>query len=208
MTALRYDERVGREAYLNPGLGFSGGTLARELKMLRKLCDKYDCRSYLIDSVTKVNEEQNKIVVKKVEHIFGTVARKVIGVLGLTYKPGTSTLRRSVSLEIINELIERGASIKAYDPKATRDAIQLRANLELCADPYAAARESDVLIVLTEWPEFRDLDFAHVRSIRKTPILIDAKNMYDHEELAKLGFHCVGIGRGRIQERIDIATGR
>lgn len=194
--ALGSDERIGQKLPLKPGLAFAGGTLARDLKVLQGLGDRCGCDTHLIDGVLKVNEQQNKVVLRKLDRIYGSVKNLTVGVLGLTYKAGTSTLRRSAALEIIRDLVDMGAIVKAYDPKADLAEVQLHKEFEFSSDPYAAAKGSDALVIVTDWPEFRELDFDFIKSIMKKPVLIDAKNMLDKERLIAKGFLYSGVGRG------------
>jgi UDPglucose 6-dehydrogenase len=193
---LGTDERIGQKLPLKPGLAFSGGTLARDLKILQNLGDRLSYQTHLIDGVLKVNEQQNKFVLRKLQKIYGSVSNLTLGVLGLTYKAGTSTLRRSAALEIIGDLIAGGATVKAYDPKADPDEVKSHREFEFCADPYTVARNSDALVIITDWPEFKELDFARIKSVMKNPVLIDAKNMLNSEQLTAKGFLYSGVGRG------------
>jgi len=190
------DERIGEKLPLKPGLAFAGGTLARDLKVLQNLGDRVSYETYLIDGVLKVNEQQNKFVIRKLQKIYGTVSNLTVGVLGLTYKAGTSTLRRSASLEIIADLTAAGATVKAYDPKADPEEVMSHQEFEFCSDPYAVARAADALVIVTDWPEFRELDFAQIKSVMKKPVLIDARNMLNGEQLVAKGFVYSGVGRG------------
>lgn len=197
VAALRSDERVGKKLPLLPGLGFSGATLARDLKVLQNIGNKVNYETYIVDAVLKVNREQNHLVTRKLEKEFGNIKGLHIGVLGLTYKPGTSTLRRSASIEIINELAGKGAVIKACDPKASPEEVATHKEFEFCPDAYAVARNSDALVLVTEWPEYKDLDFDRIKSVMKKPVFIDAKNMLDRENMVRKGFLYLGVGRGR-----------
>lgn len=196
-TALRMDGRIGPKIPLLPGLGFAGGTLARDLRVLQNLGDEHDCETHLIDAVLEVNEQQNKIVIRILRKVFGSISNLTIGILGITYKAGTSTLRRSAAIEIIKELVENGAVVKAYDPKAEMEEIRLHNEFEFCNDPYIVARDSDALVIVTDWPEFRDLDFDLIKTIMKKPILIDTKNMLDDEQVLVKGIQYYGVGRGQ-----------
>ena len=194
---LSTDQRIGKKAPLHPGLGFSGGHLARDLKVLKGLGGKFGYETHLIDGVLKVNEEQTKSVVRKLEGILGSLRGLSIGVLGLTYKPGTSTLHRSAALEIIGDLVGKGAIVKAHDPRAALEEIKLHKEFKFCKGPYEVAESSDALVMVTEWPEYRQLDFDLIRTRMKRPIIFDAKNMMDDKLLVKKGFSYFGIGRGR-----------
>jgi UDPglucose 6-dehydrogenase len=151
--------------------------------------------------VLKVNRAQNSVIIRKLEKIFGSIKKLKIGVLGLTYKAGTSTLRRSASVEIIRDLVKGGASVKAYDPKASPEEVRRHKDFESCADAYTAARGSDALVVLTEWPEFKDLDFKAIKAAMKKPVIIDGRNLLDGDYLIKQGFIYSGIGRGQDRKR-------
>jgi len=196
-TALRLDRRIGLEAPLRPGLGFAGGTLARGLKGLRHLGESNGYRTHLIDGVLALNEEQDRRVIQRLKGVYPSLQGLRIGVLGLTYKAGTSTLRRSPALGMAREFAAQGALMKAYDPKAQEGEVELPGQLRLCPDPYAVATGSDALILATEWPPFRELDFASIRSAMRRPVLLDCHNMLDGEQMVKLGFTYLGVGRGR-----------
>ena len=195
--ALRFDERIGPKAMLSPGLGFAGGTLARDLKVLKNLGSRLEYEAYLIDAVLKVNERQNRQVVQRLQSFVGSLKDSTIGVLGLTYKAGTSTLRRSSALEIIGELVAKGARVKAYDPHADPGEVKLHHEFEFCADAYEAARDNDAMVIVTEWPEFKELDFPLIKSLMRKPVIFDTKNMLDSERMNELGFLYWGIGRGK-----------
>ena len=197
-AALQSDTRIGSRIPLLPGLGFSGGTLARDLKVLKNLGEGVRYETTLIDSVLEVNQQQIRLVTKKLEKVYGSVRNLVLGILGLTYKPGTSTLRRSAALEIIQDLVSQGATVKAYDPKASPEEIHSHTEFEFCPNPYEVAKGSDALVIITEWPEFKELDFNMIKSAMRKPVLIDTKNMLDSKRMIEQGFQYLGVGRGQI----------
>jgi UDPglucose 6-dehydrogenase len=201
--ALGSDIRIGPYLPLSPGSAFGGGTLARDLKVLQELGDQHNYPTWLINGVLHVNEQQKKLVIRKLEKIYGSVGKLKVGVLGLAYKAGTSTLRRSTALEIIGRLVYGGASVKAYDPKADAAELRVHREFEFCPDPYQTADNSDALIIATDWPEFRELDFDLIKSMMKKPVLIDAKNMLDGKPLLAKGFLYSGVGTG-----LDYAAGK
>jgi UDPglucose 6-dehydrogenase len=194
---LRLDSRIGSGLPLSPGLGFAGGTLARDLKTLSRLWRKYDHQGHIIKAVLKVNKEQNGLVVRKLKKIYGTVSGLNVGVLGLTYKAGTSTLRRSAALEIIADLTAQGAAVKAFDPKAALEEVGRHTEFRFCSDPYKAAKGADALVIVTDWPEFKDLDFNLIKSVMRKPVIIDTKNMLDDRQLVAGGMTYFGVGRGK-----------
>lgn len=193
---LGTDERIGQKLPLKPGPAFAGGTLSRDLKILQNLGEGLNYETHLIDGILKVNEQQNNFVLRKLQKIYGSVNNLTLGVLGLTYKAGTSTLRRSAALEIIADLTAGGATVKAYDPKADPEEVKSHREFEFCADPYAVAKDSDALVFITDWPEFKELDFTLIQSLMKKPVLIDARNMLDSNQLMAKGFVYSGVGRG------------
>jgi UDPglucose 6-dehydrogenase len=197
-AALRSDARIGPKMPLLPGLAFAGGTLARDLKILKNLGESHGCETPLINGVLRVNQQQNGLVMRKLQKIYGSVQNLTVGILGLTYKAGTSTLRRSAALEIIRDLTSEGASVKAYDPKASSEEIRLHREFEFCSEPYEVARGSDALVIVTDWPEFKSLDFDLIKSSMNKPVIIDAKNMLDDDQLIKKGFLYTGVGRGKL----------
>jgi UDPglucose 6-dehydrogenase len=160
-------------------------------------------KTTLLDAIISVNNNQNRAIVNKLRLIFGRVKGLRVGVLGLTYKAGTSTLRRSASIEIIKELIQKGASVKAYDPKADPVTKVPSASFKRCNDADSVADSSDALLLLTGWPEFKELDFVKLKSKMSHPIIIDALNMLDAELMAKHGFIYVGMGRGNKAKAIN-----
>jgi len=193
---LRLEPRIGPKAMLFPGLGFSGGTLARDIKTLQHLGDHFGYETSVIDGAWEANGRQNGLVVQKMRKIFGSLDGLHVAVLGLTYKTDTSTLRRSVSIEIIHDMVSQGAVVKAYDPMADRQELSSHMEFEFCADAYRAVEGCDVLILITPWPEFKKLDYQRIQTLLKRPLIFDPQNMLEHEPLSQMGFVHVGIGRG------------
>lgn len=194
--ALRIEPRIGSKAMLFPGLGFSGGTLARDMRTLQKIGDQFETETSLIDGAWKSNQYQNGLVVRNIQRIFGSLNDLKVGVLGLTYKPDTSTLRRSASIEIIDNLVALGAHVLAFDPKADRQELLKHKEFQFCTDAYSAADGCDILIIITPWSEFKELDFRKIYSSMKRPILFDTQNMLNDTNLLEIGFTYLGIGRG------------
>ncbi len=194
--ALHLDRRIGPGAPLQPGLGFAGGTLARDLKALLRTAGRHGYGAPLIHAVLAVNEAQSKGVLRKLRGVYPSLRGRQVGVLGLTYKPGTSTLRRSAALEFIRAMAADGASIRAYDPKADPDEVHPHSELTLCDDPYAVAQQGDALLLATAWPEFGELDFGRIRRSMHNPVLLDPHNMLDAGAMARHGFLYLGTGRG------------
>ncbi|MFN4133595.1 MAG: UDP-glucose dehydrogenase family protein, partial [Candidatus Hadarchaeales archaeon] len=193
VKAMKTDKRVGKFAPLAPGLGFSGGTLARDVQVLRALGAKAGCKTHILDAVVNVNEKRKHLVLNKLRKVFGDVLSLKVGILGLTYKPGTDTLRRSLALEVARELIASGMRVKAYDPKISGQINEVP-ELQVCSSMEEVADGCDVLVLMTEWPEFKDLSPEKLKKVMKRPIILDPKNFLDGEKLMKAGFEYYGVG--------------
>ena len=195
---LRMEPRVGREAVLFPGLGFSGGTLARDIQTLRSLCDQFDLDSILLDGVWEANKKQNKLVMRKLKKIYNSLSDLTIAVLGLTYKPNTSTLRRSAALEIINDMVTQGAVVSCHDPRADQIELATHTEFKFSHDPYEAVREAKALVLITPWVDYLELDFQRIKQIMEPePVIIDTSNLWDASYLEDMGFLYLDIGKGR-----------
>jgi len=195
VDAMRCDSRIGPKAMLRPGLGFSGGTLARDLKILQGIGEKHGYKTELVNAVLDVNERQNAFIGERLKQIIGNLEGKSIGVLGLTYKAGTSTLRRSAALAIIDGLRREGAFVKVFDPHVDKAAI-VSERVLFCDDAYSVCKDSDVLLILNDWPEFANLDFAKIRLLMRSPILFDAQNLLDPKRVTESGIRYSATGRG------------
>jgi UDPglucose 6-dehydrogenase len=195
--ALRLESRVSPKAPLFPGLGFAGGTLARDMKVLTRLAEQYHYPAPFLNGVLALNRLQNATVVHRLEKLLGSLRAKTIGVLGLTYKPGTSTLRRSAAVEIIRSIVVQGATVRAYDPKADpAEVAAFQQEFTVCDDPYGVAQGAHAIVLVTPWPEFKDLDLARLRIPMHSPVFLDTANMLDPDQVTQAGFLYQGIGRG------------
>lgn len=194
-SVLKSDSRVGN-APLFPGLGFSGGTLARDVEQLKKFAKEKKYKAHLLESITKINESTFEYVIHKLTKILGSLHHKKIGILGLTYKPGTSTLRRSPAIKLIKLLIKKNARCFAYDPKADNNEVKLYSTLlKRIESIEGLAKESDALILVTEWPEFKRNNYVKIAGYMKRPIMIDAKNYLDPQIMTDAGFLYEGYGQ-------------
>jgi UDPglucose 6-dehydrogenase len=194
---LRLEPRIGPKAMLFPGLGFAGGTLARDVQTLRKIGDGAQLETRLLDGLWEANKRQNDLVLRKLRKQLGDLKGQRIAVLGLTYKPDTSTLRRSAALEIIGDLVAAGADIRAHDPKADRAEVAAHKEFTFFEDVYDALKNSVALVLITPWPDYKQIDFGWVRKLMDRPLLIDTANLLDGTQLASLGFTYLGVGRGK-----------
>lgn len=195
--ALHLERRIGL-APVDPGMGFAGGTLARDVMTLRKLGQARSSPTELLDAVVEVNRAQNALPMRWLRTIFGDAEGLRVGVLGLTYKTGTSTLRRSSALEVVRSLTAQGVDVTAADPMADLGEVKDLPPMAFTRDPYAAAAGRDALLLLTPWPEFTDLDYERLRTLMRHPVVLDMPNALDRERLERLGFQYVGVGRGTL----------
>ncbi|MBI4991584.1 UDP-glucose/GDP-mannose dehydrogenase family protein [Candidatus Gottesmanbacteria bacterium] len=192
--ALKMDKRVGMSPIF-PGLGFSGGTLARDVGQLRKFARSVGYSSYLLEAIVKINEATFDWIITKLTDKLGRLQDKKIGILGLTYKPGTSTMRQSPAIKIIKKLLAAKAYCLAYDPKVNLQELRSYPFIKRVKNIIDLAKNCDALVLLTQWPEFKELDYAKMASIMKKPIIIDAKNFLEPKKLIKSGFEYEGFGR-------------
>ena len=198
VKGMKSDARIGEKAYLSPGIGFSGGTLGRDLQVLSQLRAEQGRKAMMCDVIIRFNSERKQVIVKRIAGLCnGRLKGKVIAVLGLTYKPGTSTLRRSLPLEIVRLLIEKGASIKAYDPRADYGEMDRPVDFTICQSIEDALRDSDLALLLTEWPQFKDYDWGRCGDYMKRKQLFDTKNFLADNRLEENGVQYFGIGLGR-----------
>jgi UDPglucose 6-dehydrogenase len=194
---LRLEPRVGPKAMLLPGLGFSGGTLARDMQTLRRLGRNFNLDTPLLDGAWKANAEQNHLVVRKLASVIPDLRGARVAVLGLTYKPDTSTLRRSAAMEVIADLVARGASVNAHDPLADREELKAHTEFTFFDDPLSAVQGADALVLMTPWKDYGGLDFAAIKQRMARSYVLDTAGLWNADQLTALGFMYDDIGRGR-----------
>ncbi|MBI1936232.1 UDP-glucose/GDP-mannose dehydrogenase family protein [Candidatus Woesearchaeota archaeon] len=191
------DMRIGRQ-FLNAGIGYGGSCFPKDVDAFIKISEKlgYDFR--LLKAVQEINDMQKKHFINKIERALWIVKGKTIGVLGLAFKPNTDDMRLAPSLEIISRLQEEGAIIKAYDPKAMEKSKLELENIDYCDSPYDVAKESDALLILTEWKDFLELDLKKIKHLMRHPLIIDGRNIYSPDVMKKEGFSYISIGRKEV----------
>lgn len=195
------DKRIGKH-FLNAGIGYGGSCFPKDLEAFITISEKLGYNFELLRSVKNINEAQKIAILKKVKDNLWIIKDKTIGMLGLSFKPNTDDIRSAPALDLIEALLGEGAKIKIYDPQAMAKAKAiLGKRVSYCANPYEVSRACDCLLVVTEWDEFKVLDFAKIKRLLKRPLIIDGRNIYDPENMEKLGFTYVGIGRGAHKKR-------
>lgn len=194
LAGIGLDNRIG-SAFLAAGAGYGGSCFPKDVKALLAISKNYDYNFALLDEVEKINDYAKRDIVKKVKKLVGDLRGKTVGILGLTFKSNTDDMRDASSITIINLLINDGAKIKAYDPQGMENAKKIMPEIEYVDSAYAAAEGTDAVILLTEWNEFKELDLKKLGASMKEPNMVDARNIYTKEELEKIGFESIGVGR-------------
>jgi len=192
---MKLDCRIGKNAFLSPGLGFAGGTLGREIRALQKIGASHQVPTPLLDAVWQVNSQRAQLVSCRLSSVLGALEGHQIGILGLTYKAGTNTLRRAISLEIIQNLTKQGAKIKAFDPLANLSEVNDLPPMQMCTDPYKVADQSDAMVLITEWSDINSLDLRRLRKNMQGDIFLDTRNFFDPIRMKEAGFRYFSIGR-------------
>lgn len=190
------DKRIGYP-FLFPGVGYGGSCFPKDVKALITTAREYGLEFDLLRAVERTNEKQKKLLVAKaLKHFGGSVDGKTFAVWGLAFKPKTDDMREAPSIEIIEGLAAKGAKVKAFDPVATETAKRaLKDRCQYMEKPYDALEGVDALFVVTEWNDFRNVDFARMKSMMKQPVVFDGRNIYSPAKLREAGFTYYGIGR-------------
>ena len=192
--ALGLDKRIGKY-FLDAGIGYGGFCFPKDLEAFLYISKKLGYEFGLLSEVKKINETQKLYFVEKIKEKLWILKDKKIAILGLSFKPNTDDLRFAPSIDIINYLLKEGASISAYDPKSNEAAKKIfKDNIYFAKNIYDAVKNSDCICFLTEWEEFKKIDFKKIKKLLKTPIIADGRNMFNRKELEFLGFEYIGIG--------------
>ncbi|HEY6187434.1 MAG TPA: UDP-glucose/GDP-mannose dehydrogenase family protein [Pyrinomonadaceae bacterium] len=188
------DGRIGRK-FLHPGPGFGGSCFPKDTSAFTSIAQKFGCEPLIVNAVIEVNRRQRAAMVPKIEKLVGELRGKTIAVLGLSFKPETDDMREAPSIDIIRGLIERGATVRAYDPVAITEAKKVLPDISYAEDEYGAVAGADALVFITEWNQFRALDMERIRGLMRSPKIADLRNIYEPEAMRHLGFDYVGVGR-------------
>jgi UDPglucose 6-dehydrogenase len=188
------DPRIG-PSFLNPGIGFGGFCFPKDVQAFIRIAEKSSCDFSLLREVEKINQERVKHFVGKIRKELWVLRGKKLAVWGLAFKPNTDDVRFAPSIGLVKALLAEGAAVRAYDPEATEKARAVLPEITYCTDPYEAASGADAILVVTEWDEFRRIDWNRLLSIVEQPLVIDGRNVFAPEDLAQKGFHYLSIGR-------------
>jgi UDPglucose 6-dehydrogenase len=188
------DPRIGN-AFLNPGIGFGGFCFPKDIQAFIRIAEKSGCDFSLLKEVGKINEQRIELFAEKVrKELWGLHGRK-LAVWGLAFKPKTDDVRFAPSIALMKVLLQEGAIISAYDPQAIAKAREALPNVNYCTSPYQAAQEADAILIMTEWDEFRAIDWQRLASVVERRLIIDGRNMFNTAEIAGQGFQYVSVGR-------------
>jgi len=194
-VGMGYDKRIG-PYFLDAGIGYGGSCFPKDVQALAHMAAVHGCHPQLLRAVMDINRDQRRQVIHKLRELLGSLDEKVIGVLGLAFKPNTDDMREAPSVELIHLLQSEGARIRAYDPVAMVNANLYLHDVTLCQDAYQVAEGADGLIVVTEWNEFKHLALPRLKAAMRQPVIVDGRNIYDPAQMAELGFVYRGMGRG------------
>jgi UDPglucose 6-dehydrogenase len=188
------DNRIGPK-FLSTGPGFGGSCFPKDTRAAAQIARDQGLRFRIIEAVLEVNEVTQKRMIDKIERALGTIAGKTIAVLGLSFKPNTDDIRESPALPIVQGLLDRGATVRAFDPEAMEGCRPLFPAVVFCDNAYEAAEGADALVILTEWNQFRKLELDRLHELLRRPLVVDLRNLYEPEKMAAAGFRYISIGR-------------
>ena len=197
-AGMGYDARIGR-FFLDAGLGWGGSCFPKDVQALAYMAKEKGLNPRILNQVMDVNYDRRKAVAHYLEQALGgSLKGKLIGLLGLAFKPNTDDMRDSPSIDISNALVIAGAQVRGYDPVARQTAAPLMPAVEIFDDVYRMAEGCDALVVVTEWNEFKHLDLERVKELLRTPVIYDGRNIYDPALMSEMGFIYRAIGRGMV----------
>jgi UDPglucose 6-dehydrogenase len=188
------DQRIGA-SFLNPGLGFGGFCFPKDIQAFIRIAEKSGCDSSLLKAVEKINQQRIGHFIGKVRDELWVLRGKKIALWGLAFKPNTDDVRFAPSLALIRVLLKEGAIVNAYDPQATEKAKEVFPEINYSADPYEAAQDADAVLIVTEWEDFREIDWNRLKGAMGRALIIDGRNTVDPAKVTNFGFHYVSIGR-------------
>lgn len=191
---MGYDKRIGK-GFLNAGIGYGGSCFPKDVSAFVRIAEKYGYNFELLKTVERINAGQRANLIRKIEKALWVLKGKTLGVLGLSFKPNTDDIRESPAIEIIKTLQAEGAEIKVYDPQTMAKAKEVLEDVQYCKDAYEVCKNSEALIILTDWEEFKKLDLEKVKQLLKNPLIVDGRNVFDPQEVGKRGFRYIGVGR-------------
>jgi UDPglucose 6-dehydrogenase len=197
---LGSDPRIGY-AFIYPGVGYGGSCFPKDVQALQRSAQDVGFEATILAAVESVNNRQKQVLFTKIKAHFGDLRDKTVAIWGLAFKPNTDDMREASSRVLMESLWSAGVKVRAYDPVAMPECLRIygeRADLTLCATGPEALQGADALAIVTEWQEFRSPDFEHIKTVLRTPVIFDGRNLYDPDQMAKAGFSYYAIGRGKV----------
>jgi UDPglucose 6-dehydrogenase len=189
------DNRIGSK-FLHAGPGYGGSCFPKDTLALVRTAADFGAPVELVETTVRVNESRKKAMARKVAQAMGgDLEGKTVAILGLTFKPNTDDMREAPSLDVVPALQAMGARIRAFDPEGMEEAAKLLPDVEFRDGPYDAVKDADALVILTEWDQFRALDLARVKTLLKSPVVVDLRNIYRPDDMRARGFSYVSVGR-------------
>ena len=188
------DDRIGPR-FLDAGIGYGGSCFPKDVAALAAVAESFDYHPELLHAVMDINRDQRMLVIDKLRECLDELPGRIIGLLGLAFKPNTDDMREAPSLDIAKVLIAAGATVRAYDPAAVEKARALIPDVDYLKDAYEVANGADALVLITEWNEFRELDLRRIKQLMRKPVIVDGRNIYDPAALKDMGFTYRGVGR-------------
>ncbi|MGO8795991.1 MAG: UDP-glucose dehydrogenase family protein [Candidatus Sulfotelmatobacter sp.] len=188
------DARIG-SSFLNPGIGFGGFCFPKDVQAFIRIAEKSGCDFSLLKEVEKINQQRVEHFVAKIRKELWVLRGKRVALWGLAFKPNTDDVRFAPSINLVKALLAEGAAVRAYDPEAAEKARVLLPEITYCADPYQAAEAADAILIVTEWDEFRQMDWERLLALVEQPLVIDGRNVFHPEEMTRKGFRYISIGR-------------
>ena len=195
-TGMGYDKRIGTY-FLDAGVGYGGSCFPKDVKALAHMATTHGTHPQLLKAVMDINQYQRIHIIQKLRDVLGRQLKdKVVGLLGLAFKPNTDDMREAPATEIARALLREHVTVKGYDPESMQVAAKMVPEIQLAQNPYDLARGCDALILMTEWNEFKHLDLAQIKSSMRQPVFIDGRNLYEPALMQEHGFIYRGVGRG------------
>jgi UDPglucose 6-dehydrogenase len=201
------DNRIGTK-FLHAGPGFGGSCFPKDTRALVKIALDHDIQLRIVEAVLAVNDNRKRAMARKVSNAAGNLRGKTVAVLGLTFKPDTDDMREAPSIPLVTGLLDMGARVRAHDPVGMEQARKELPDIEYCNDPYVCARGADVIVVVTEWTQFRALDFARLKKEMAGSVFVDLRNIYRPGDMAALGFTYESVGRRRTSQLNIVKSSR
>jgi UDPglucose 6-dehydrogenase len=188
------DGRIGPK-FLHPGPGFGGSCFPKDIKAIEKIGSDHGYSFEIVKAVRRVNRRQRKLMIDKINRTLGGVKEKVLAILGLTFKPNTDDMREAPSISIIRGLQRQGAHIRVFDPAGMKEAKKILKSVYYAKDAYDAGKGAHCLVIITEWNQFRNLDWKRMAKVLAEPVVVDLRNIYEPEKMRRLGLHYTCVGR-------------